>query len=257
MTGAQDDRRRDGSALAQAADALRGLALLREEGAFLGSEEELMRQLGVSRPTLRQASAQVAQENLIVIRRGVGGGYFTQRPNSMTVTRIAALYLQSHGAGLEEILTAIEPIRVSMAVLATHNPDAACRVQLREFLDQEEDQAPSHEHGYRAFLKSERAFGKLLGQMSGNRVMTLFLNILYDFAAHLRPGEDVLVNRPQRVEAYREQRRRMARAILDGDEELAVLATKRCSRIITRWMHEDLAGRGFERPIGTATTSGR
>jgi DNA-binding FadR family transcriptional regulator len=237
---------RPGSAVTQAADALRVYALGKREGDFLGSEEDLIERLGVSRPTLRQASAQVLQENLISIRRGVGGGYFARLPDSMTVSRIAALYLQSRNADLEEISHAMKPLRAEVAALATRNRDPAALRRLEEFLEREAAISDDPEHGYRAFLKSEREFGRVLGVMSGNSVLTLFLGILYDFTALLRRGEDVLLNRPDRVAAYREHRARMARAILEGDEEIAIVATRRCSDLISEWMDEDFAGRSFD-----------
>ncbi|MDD3799341.1 MAG: FCD domain-containing protein [Novosphingobium sp.] len=233
------------SAVSQAAATLRSYAMSVEEGQLLGSEEELCERLGVSRPTLRQAAAQVAQENLIAIRRGVGGGYFARVPDSMTVSRIAAIYLQSRDAGLEEIINAMKPIRIEIAALATRNRDPDMLEELRAFLAAEEDYVKGGDHGYRAFLRSEREFGKVIGRMSGNTVLTLFLNILYDFTALLRRDEDVPVNRPERVEAYRELRSRMARAILEGDEEIAIVATRRCSEIISDWMREDFGGRRF------------
>ncbi len=234
------------SAVSQAADELRRLAMTAEDGDFLGSEEDMIDRLGVSRPTLRQASALVVQENLIMIRRGVGGGYFARMPNSMTVSRIAALYLQSRDAGVDEVIHAMKPIRIEIAVLATRNRDPDMLEELRAFLNSEEEYARSSDHSYRAFLRSEREFGKVLGRMSGNQVLTLFLNTLYDFTALLRREEDVLLNRPERVEAYRELRTRMARAILEGDEEIAIVATRRCSDMVSDWMHEDFAGRSFE-----------
>lgn len=237
--------RQASSAVDQAADALRSFAMAANEGDFLGSEEDMIGKLGVSRPTLRQASAQVAQENLISIRRGVGGGYFARVPNSMTVSRIAALYLQSRNAGMEEIIYAMKPIRIEIALLATRNRDPAMLEELRAFLAAEEEYAKSGDNSYRAFLRSEREFGKVLGRMSGNTILTLFLNTLYDFTALLRPNEDVLLNRPERVDTYRELRARMARAILEGDEEIAIVATRRCSDMISEWMHEDLDGRSF------------
>lgn len=230
------------SAVEQAADALRKFALSATEGDFLGSEDDLIARFGVSRPTLRQASAQVLQENLISIRRGVGGGYFAHLPNSMTVSRIAALYLQSHDAGLEEIIHAMKPLRIEIALLATRNRDPEAVKALADFIEYEQSAPLDPENGYRAFLRSERAFGKLLGLMSGNSVLSLFLNILYDFTALLRRGEDVLINSPARLEAYRILRGRMAQAILEGDEEIAVVATRRCSELISDWLHEDFGG---------------
>src|SRR3954470_1034014 len=98
------------SAVQRAAAKLRARAMGMEEGTLLGSEEELMTALEVSRPTLRQAAALVAQERLISIRRGVNGGYFAALPDSMTVARMAAIYLQSRHARLSEVIEAVEPI---------------------------------------------------------------------------------------------------------------------------------------------------
>ena len=61
--------------------------------------------------------------------------------------------------------------------------------------------------------------------------------------ASLQRDEDIYVNRPDRVERYRVYRNRMVAAIIDGDEELAVLATRRCTAIVTDWIHEDLRSR--------------
>ncbi|MGJ3627917.1 hypothetical protein AB5I41_14710 [Sphingomonas sp. MMS24-JH45] len=75
--------------------------------------------------------------------------------------------------------------------------------------------------------------------MAGNAVLALFLAIVYDLSALVRRDEDIYVHRPERVEAYRAHRNRMAEAILDGDEEMAVLATRRCTAVVIEWMKED------------------
>jgi GntR family transcriptional repressor for pyruvate dehydrogenase complex len=232
------------SAVKIAAQELRKLAMASEDGTFLGSEDDLVTQLKISRPTLRQAAAQVAEEHLVTIKRGVGGGYFSSSPNSMTVARMAALYLQTHGAKLEEIIRAVEPIRAEIAHLATRNISGETKADLEKFIERERA-IEQEDVSYRVFLRTEREFGKLLGAASGNRVLTLFLGILYDFAALIGSDEDVYVNRPDRVAQYRSYRNRMALAILDGDEEMAVLATRRCSAVVTDWMMEDLPADGF------------
>jgi len=50
------------SAAHRAAHALREDILAREDGELLGSEDELMERLGVSRPTLRQAARLLEHE---------------------------------------------------------------------------------------------------------------------------------------------------------------------------------------------------
>jgi GntR family transcriptional repressor for pyruvate dehydrogenase complex len=229
-----------GTAVSRAAEKLRRLSMTKQDGDFLGSEEDLIAILEVSRPTLRQASAQVAQENLVAVRRGVGGGYFACVPDSMTVTRMAALFLQSRNTNLTTILQAIKPLRTEIAGLAARNARASSAQRLAEFVTrEEEDLKPDHEQTFRAFLVSERDFGRVVGDLAGNAVLNLFLSIVYDLVPFMRRDEDVWLNRPERVEAYRRQRLQMARAILDGDEEIAKVASRRCSDLIIEWMRED------------------
>lgn len=229
------------SAVQRAATVLRALALNAEEGSFLGSEDDLVNRLGVSRPTLRQATALVVQQQLITARRGVNGGYFASVPSSTSVATMAALYLQSRSARLTDIVRAVEPIRVELARLASRQPDSAARRNLAEFLDQERnDQEPRH---YRAFLRAERELGRALGEAADNALLSLFLTITYDLVARLQRDEDIYVNRPDRVERYRQQRNRMVQAIIEGDEELAVIMTRRCTECVTEWIHEDLQRR--------------
>lgn len=243
MATTYSKRKGGGSAVHRAAQALRSMAMSSADGTFLGSEDDMLVRLGVSRPTLRQASAQVLQENLIYIRRGVGGGYFSRQPDSLSVSRVASLVLQSRGARLEDIIHAMKPLRMEVALLAARNRDPELLAELQAFIDRE--QSDSADSDYRGFLRSEREFGRIISMLSGNSVLTLFLGMLYDFAAHVPRSEDVLLNRPDRVDAYRKLRAAMARTIIDGDEEVAVIATGRCSDLISEWMRDDLTGRGF------------
>ena len=233
------------SAVASTAEKLRRLSMEKDEGAFLGSEEDLIAELGVSRPTLRQASAQVIQENLIAVRRGVGGGYFACVPNSMTVSRMAAIYLQSRKLHLPDILQALKPLRTEIAALAAVHGRGEPNEELARFVEAEEaellqDDQPS----YRGFLASEREFGRIIADLSKNDVLNLFLHIVYDLTPYTRRDEDVWVNHPERVEAYRRQRLQMAKAIRDGDDEIAKVASGRCSNLIDEWTRADSATKG-------------
>lgn len=59
---------------------LRQLALGVENGALLGSEQDLTTELGTSRETLRQAARLLEREGVLKVRRGLKGGYFAARP---------------------------------------------------------------------------------------------------------------------------------------------------------------------------------
>lgn len=227
------------SAVERTTKKLRNIAFDGKPGDFLGSEEDVMVKLGVSRPTLRQAASLLAQEQLVHTRRGVKGGYFIARPSTGSVSRMAATYLKSREAKLSDVVRAVEPIRTELARLACRRRDPSVRQQFNEFLEREQ-QLGDDLQAYRSFLRAERDLCQLLGNAADNELLSLFLSITYDLAAASRKDEDVYVNRPDRVERYRDLRNQMVAAIADGDEELAVLCTRRCSAIVTEWMQEDM-----------------
>lgn len=229
------------SAVSRVAEQFRNDVMRLEDGELLGSEDALLARYKVSRPTLRQAASLVAQEQLMTIRRGVGGGYFARQPDAKAVSRMAALYLKVHRAELTEIISAFLPLRVEMARLASHCEDAALREKLLAFLEREREiDADPH---FRDFLSGERRFHQLLGDMAGNRALSLFLEILLDLAAMVDREEDMYRAHPERVSALRQERNRLARAILESDEEMSVLVARRCAKISHEWLLADIEKR--------------
>src|SRR5215475_11381751 len=94
------------SAPRETADILREEILSRaseSEEWLLGSEDDMIRTLGVSRPTLRQAARMLEQEELLVVRRGIGGGLFGRRPTAEAVSHIASVYLRAQGAAYDDL----------------------------------------------------------------------------------------------------------------------------------------------------------
>jgi DNA-binding FadR family transcriptional regulator len=224
--------------LRQTVEALRKESLGCPEGELIGSEDELLARLRVSRPTLRQAAALVAQEQLLEVRRGVRGGYLARRPTGRAVAHMAAIFLSTREASIDEISESMTPLRAELVRLAASNLDDTSRPAFRGFL-QREAGAIAEGGGFRAFAKSERDFSEVLGAASRNIVLSLFLNILNDLAARIRPEHDVFLGRPERVRAYRERRARLTEAILAGDASVAVLLSHRVSALIQSWWAED------------------
>ncbi len=226
--------------LRQTLEALRREALQCPEGELMGSEDELLARHQVSRPTLRQAAALVAQEQLLEVRRGVKGGYIARRPTSRAVAHMAAIYLRTRDASLDELTRSTGPIRAELARLAAANLDEDSRRAFQDFL-QREAEANVEGAGFRVFAKAEREFGQLLGAASRNHVLSLFLDILYDLAANIPPEHDIYLGRPERVKAYRQQRTRLIEAILEGDPNVAELIANRMSELNRQWMEEEIA----------------
>lgn len=209
------------------------------EGTILGSEDELLARYGISRPTLRKAAAMVAQEQLLRVRRGAGGGYIATRPTPRVVAHMAAIYLNSRNTSVEALLSSVNPIRAELSRLAAKNLDSATQQQFRDFLDADHAARTATGEPF-TFVKSEREFGRLLGIASGNLVLSLFLEIVQDLAGTLDRKNDIFYERPDRVAAYREQRRRLIQSIIDKEPDLAVLLSQRISAVGRQWLLDDL-----------------
>ncbi|MBM3596463.1 MAG: FadR family transcriptional regulator, partial [Alphaproteobacteria bacterium] len=218
-----------------------------EDGAFLGSEDELVARLGVSKPTLRQATARVAQEHLVTVRRGVGGGYFARRPGSLTVSRMAAVYLCTRDATYVELSDLMPMFYAELARLASRNRDPAMIARLREFV--ERDDATVDEmniQGYAEFMRSEREFIAFLAQMAGNKVLELMVAITSDFSANAPRNDERMLRRLYNMATYRSLRARFARAIANGDGDIAELLSRRCTDLMCEWMREGYEDSEFQ-----------
>jgi DNA-binding FadR family transcriptional regulator len=224
--------------LRQTVEALREEALRCAEGELVGSEDELLARHQVSRPTLRQAAALVAQEQLLQVRRGVKGGYIARRPTGRAVAHMAAIFLRSRGTSIDEVSQSIGPIRAELSRLAASNLDDASRKALEDFLQREAD--ASEKVGGFAASTDESEFGQLLGAASHNSVLSLFFDIIFDLRANGWPGHDYLIGRPERIKAYRQLRARLIQAILDGDSSVAELLSHRISELLHPWRDEEL-----------------
>jgi len=224
------------SIVSKIAGQIRKDALAVADGELLGSEDALLARYQISRPTLRQAASLIAQEQLVTVKRGVGGGYFARRPDSRAVSRVAAIYLKAHGARVSDILSAFAPIRTGLSRLASRASDEKLAL-LRDFLDHEVELSSSS--SFRDFLVGERRFNMLLAEVAGNQALALYLQITLDLAAMVEREEDMYRDKPERIAAMRQERNRLAQAILNKDEELAVLSAQRCGRLATKWLEED------------------
>ncbi len=88
------------SAIDGAAARLRELALAAPEGSLLGSEDDVVGALGVSRVTARQAARLLEREGALLVRRGKNGGYFAARPSVEIIEAVVCAYLNTLGLGI-------------------------------------------------------------------------------------------------------------------------------------------------------------
>jgi DNA-binding FadR family transcriptional regulator len=201
-------------------------------GQRLGSELELLQQFDASRPTFRQAISILECELFVEIRRGNRGGYFSNRPTETTVTCVASDYCRSLGLPREEVIAAWMPIRVETVRLAARDQGLKGRDELEMFI------AELKRGQNRHFAHTVRRFNALLALLAGNRLLSLFFEILHE-SGNLIDLQDFYRRKPERIFAYREQMLALLHAIAQGDEARAERASRACIDYNLQWAAED------------------
>ena len=143
-------------------------------GEHLGPENDLLNQYGVSRPTLREAFRILETESLITIVRGANGGVVVNRPRVELASRYYGLLLALSGTPATEVYQAmamVEPPAVRL--LAATDPLRAAETLTRR-IDEERrslDDPP-------AYARASTAFHETLIELTGNRALLLFAQML-------------------------------------------------------------------------------
>jgi len=243
------------SAARATAAVLREQILAREDSDwFLGSEDDLLARLNVSRPTLRQAARILEYEQLLVVRRGLRGGLFARRPSSEPVAQAASVYLRSRDTTITELSEAGGALSAELARLAATHPSVTERAQLLAWV--EAYQAKDRTDERRWFLPTTLEFGRRVAELSRNKPLVLFEDVLRELA--LAPfGVKVFASR-SRIDQVRKHHRLLAEAVRDGEpDEAAALARRQTART-RRWLVEEerrdpgrtAGGNGRQSPAG-------
>ena len=226
----------------QAAIQLRKRALAVEEGRFLGSEEKLIEALGVSRPTFRQVARLLAHEQVLTIKRGVGGGFFARRPTLSTVSRAVAAYLDSRQTSLQQVREAARGVFRMGVELAVTSDNQAAREQLarlRESLVAVEGRQQS----VRQLLALESELESILGALSGNPAIELCLTMFNQFGAE-QSTTKLYANHPERMQAWNKASIACVDAILAQDQRAARDRFAERSELLKQWIAAELGNAG-------------
>jgi len=228
------------SAVQRAADVLREEILHSGDGTRLGSEDDLLLRLAVSRPTLRQTARLLEQEQLLSVRRGVNGGYYARNPDVGAVAHVAAFHLRMRGTTLRETVAASFPlVEYTLRRAALGECDAASgefEAALVRFARAEDQPSAGR------MLRDDSEFMKQILALSANPPVELFLRILYEFGL-TQTSVAIFEDRPERVREWILLRDRVAQAIVEKDAEMAVLLGRRRRELMESWLDEDLGDR--------------
>ena len=182
-------------------------------GDTLPSEQQLMGQFGVSRPTLREAFRILEAEDLISVKRGSRGGARVTQPSLSVAARYVGLLLQVQGTTIADVYEArmvLEPACARLLARRRTKQDLAdltsCIEELRGAVEVGQPKAPE------PALWSSRAarFHELIMQRSGSKTLAVQGGVLQDIVAtHLamalsrdRAGDDELANFRRNVRSY-------------------------------------------------------
>jgi GntR family transcriptional regulator, transcriptional repressor for pyruvate dehydrogenase complex len=215
--------------VARTARGLAQISLDSDAGAFLGSEDDLLARLGVSRPTLRQAAKIAENDRLISVRRGIKGGFYATRPDAQDAIRTLARYLRLNGATLSDIMVVSRLVSEEAGARACVCDDAGLRGRLEDFVARiDTHDSPAD------LIRAESQLVSLISEMSGNPAIQLVMAIGFSFGME-----------EQRIGLYRAEdhrvtartlQRQLCRAILDRDEEIARVMMRRRSATMLEWI---------------------
>lgn len=206
------------------ANNLRELALSVPEGQFLGTEKELLAQLGISRPTFRQAVHIIESERVIAKVRGMNGGLFSRRPDMEGVVSSAATYLRSRGTTLGEVLevassTVVDAVRNAVACEDEHL-HAELAAVIGDFAARQTENQSLAE-----FREDELRWIDLLCRMCVNPALDLMVRVFYRVA--VQSFHEIFEGRNELMQQHRNARLSLLRAIHARDAERAVEVARR------------------------------
>ena len=204
------------------------LSLEGEGGRYLGSEDELLKRFGVSRPTLRQAAKMVANDRLITVRRGPRGGLYADRPDAADSVRAVARYLRLNGATLHDVFVVNSLIAEQAGALAARSADPQLRAELAAFARR----IPRSETAG-DIVRAENELARLLTRMTGNPAIELVMAIGYTFG--MEEQRVRFYGEPDDRSRARELQAGLCKAVLDGDEDIARLLMRRRSALLEEW----------------------
>jgi GntR family transcriptional repressor for pyruvate dehydrogenase complex len=193
-----------------------------QPGDRLGREEDLAREFGVSRPTLREALRLLSSAHLIRASKGPGGGIFVAAMPlhgiGMSVSTTVASMLDSDSIGLEELLETRMLLEIPLAGLAAQRAVHADILALNDLIEAQArttDAAVAH--------RLDAQVHRMIAEIAGNRLAAAFTEWVVDV---LQPRLRAAVESAVVESAVVDQHRDLLEAIAHGDSIAAERAMR-------------------------------
>ncbi|WP_433761366.1 FadR/GntR family transcriptional regulator [Nocardia sp. CA-135398] len=209
-------------------------------GESLGSEVDLRERFGVSRAVLREAVRLVEHHQVAKMRRGPNGGLFVCAPDAGPATRAMVIYLEYVGTSVSDLLQArllLEPIAAGLAAerISEEGIDT-----LRTALEYESHHADETE------VQSQDPLHPMLGELSGNPVLHLFIDVLtrltarYAHTSRRLSKAEILSSK----ETSRIEHQAIIEAVIDGDGARAQTDLTAHLESVAAWIEKHRVRRG-------------
>jgi DNA-binding FadR family transcriptional regulator len=195
-------------------------------GTFLGSEADLVQQFEVSRPTFRQAAKILEAEQLLVVKTGIGGGFYVRQPDIAAVAHMTSVYLQSRHTTVEQVVTIFVALYAIVArAAASRRTEDMVLAGVVEFAEWDTDTA-TEQMDWKTYVEGQVKLVELLADLSGNPLMKLFFSITREI---LTPYilERVTPPNADQIAGIRVTRAKLMDAIRDGDPDMAEMLARR------------------------------
>lgn len=192
-------------------------------GDFLGREEDLAAEFGVSRPTLREALKLLSSGNLIRATKGPGGGIFVahtaEQGMGRSLSDAIAMMLETDAVSLHELLDARVLLEVPLAGLAAYQPDEQTLTRLRAAVDG----ATAVPDDADTLAAADAEIHRTIAAASGNRMIQALTNWIFEV---LQPSLIEVLEPAVVHSALIEQQEALVSAVEKGDPARAERAMK-------------------------------
>jgi GntR family transcriptional regulator, transcriptional repressor for pyruvate dehydrogenase complex len=191
---------------------------------FLGREEDLAAEFGVSRPTLREALKLLSSGRLIRANKGPGGGIFVARTAeqgmSQSLSDSIAMMLETGAVSLDELLDARLLLEVPLAGRAAYSAGPELVERLRAAVDSERALGPEDKE---ELAVADAEVHRAVAAAAGNRVAEALTSWVFDV---LQPSLIEVLHGAVVASAVADQHEALLAAIEKGDVARAERAMK-------------------------------
>lgn len=146
-----------------------------KEGETLPPESVLLHELGISRPTLREAFRILESEALVTVRRGLHGGAFVHAPNGGVAAQHVGLMLQYRDTLLVDVYEAKRVLELAAVRMLATGDQGQILLTLEANLAETEAVAED----FAAYLRLQQEFHHELLRLAGNQTIGLFAKLAY------------------------------------------------------------------------------